>query len=363
MTATHYEPTSGVSASSANSPQNCVSSDCATIRSSLLKMLGRQVDPCRNYNTYVCDSSDGLDDLPQPVELPRRGTLVEDVQAAREKRLHAVREGAVEGQSTFTALRDLCAVYGDVADAELSDAMTFLSVFKLNLLASGEGDEEDEDPLYRAMQLSLEFGVEPLLSFQRVFEYVVDASEPFRLEIGVSAHARDFFSDWSQVNREAWRKFYERCLSLGGLSGALARELGDELILADKEGRTSVPYGVILRVGNLMASVQNTAASVLLRDPSEMRHLNIGRSTGFPQSAWSADGFAPFWLLGDLGPGFLRDWLTTLRAWHVLPPVVQAHLALLARVVGTDRNMHRFFLPPHFYEHGLAAYNYAALGQ
>ncbi|XP_077508056.1 uncharacterized protein LOC144119261 [Amblyomma americanum] len=25
--------------------------------------------------------------------------------------------------------------------------------------------------------------------------------------------------------------------------------------------------------------------------------------------------------------------------------------------------MHRFFLPPHFYEHGLAAYNYAALGQ
>ncbi|KAH7949704.1 hypothetical protein HPB49_014135 [Dermacentor silvarum] len=220
-------------ATSSSAARRCVSDDCTAIRSSLLAMLKSQVDPCRSSNTYVCDASEVTDVL-QPVELPRTGVLIEDVQPGRKKT--AQNANTKKDESTFTALRDLCVVYGDVVDAELADVMVFLSIFKLNLAAMH--DSTDEDPLYRSMQLSLEFGIEPLLSFQRVFEYVVDASEPFRLEMGVSSHVQEFFSDWSQVSLDAWQKFYDYGLSLAGLSsaGALVRQLRDQLISADKDG-------------------------------------------------------------------------------------------------------------------------------
>ncbi|KAL1473979.1 hypothetical protein MTO96_038327 [Rhipicephalus appendiculatus] len=97
------------------------------------------------------------------------------------------------------------------------------------------------------------------------------------------------------------------------------------------------------------------------RRPS--RQVPVGRITGFPQSAWSSGQFAPFWVLDELGAGFLRDWLSTLRSWYVLPPIVQAHTLLMAGVVPVDGYFYKYFQPPHFYEDGLAAYNYASLGQ
>ncbi|KAH6932070.1 hypothetical protein HPB50_002820 [Hyalomma asiaticum] len=488
----------------------CATRDCKAITTALVRMLRRQADPCRFYNTYACDASEVDFTLPQP-----------SAQVAQIGPPNASWEGEISDKSagtasalpktTYGALKDLCLAYGDDDDADVGDALAFMSVLKLNL--TGMRDNSDEDPLYRAMQLSLEFGVHSLLTFHRVFEYVVDASEPFRLEISVSKSVRDLAADWVQVNRDVWPKFFEYCLSFCGLhvGSPLSKSLRDELISLDAEvvdilssrmdpatkeaysespssftfhelaaytdnmvsadrwrqllaehgraeffvhesvlaypralrlagllsdprrrlamrrllawhlllyllgpkraviqayqdaaydaikmpghvldttlrrceamlvhtsgirgvmlpffdGTTNITYGRIAKAGNLMASVQNAAVLVLQSNGSSKtkRQTIVAHTTAFPQSAWSSGQFAPFWVLEELGAGFLRDWLSTLRSWHVLPPIVQAHLLLVAGVVPVDGYFYKYFQPPHFYEDGLAAYNFASLGQ
>ncbi|XP_075539875.1 uncharacterized protein LOC142574737 [Dermacentor variabilis] len=215
-------------------PYECATRDCKAISTRLVGMIRRQADPCRFYNTYVCDPSEADFALSQPsvpvVQIGNSNTSSEGGSRAKSA-------GAASGdtKTTYGALKDLCLAYGDVDDAEIGDALAFLSVLKLNL--TGMRDNAEEDPLHRAMQLSLEFGVHSLLNFQRVFEYVVDASEPFRLEISVSAHVRDFVADWVQVNRDVWPKFFEYCLSLCGLpiGSPLNKNLRDQLISLDDE--------------------------------------------------------------------------------------------------------------------------------
>lgn len=137
------------------------------------------------------------------------------------------------------------------------------------------------------------------------------------------------------------------------------------LALRPRAGTSNITYGGIVKAGNLMASIQDAAVQVLQPNgsASTLHKFSVSHITGFPQSAWSSGQFAPFWVFGELGAGFLRDWLSTLRSWHALPPIVQAHLLLLAGVVPVDAYFYKYFQPPHFYEDGLAAYNFASLGQ
>ncbi|KAL1473980.1 hypothetical protein MTO96_038328 [Rhipicephalus appendiculatus] len=215
-------------------PYECATRDCKAITTGLVRILRHQADPCRSYNTYVCDASEDGFALPQPsAPVVQIGTAsTSSPGGSMDKPAGAASSGS---RTTYAALKALCLAYGDDDDADVGSVLAFLSVLKLNLTAMR--DDADEDPLHRAMQLSLEFGVHSLLTFQRVFEYVVDASEPFRLEISVSSNVRDFVADWVQVNRDVWPKFFDYCLSFCGLhiGTPLSISLRDELISLDAE--------------------------------------------------------------------------------------------------------------------------------
>ncbi|KAH6942607.1 hypothetical protein HPB50_008432 [Hyalomma asiaticum] len=60
---------------------------------------------------------------------------------------------------------------------------------------------------------------------------------------------------------------------------------------------------------------------------------------------------------------FLRYWLLVLRSWNALPPLMQAHLHLVVASGVPVNTVASYFEPPYYYDDGIAAYNFAALGQ
>ncbi|KAK8757831.1 hypothetical protein V5799_004538 [Amblyomma americanum] len=74
----------------------------------------------------------------------------------------------------------LCVRYGFKLNSSLADVKAFTGYFKLNLWQLRE--EPTEDVLARMLQLSLEYGLHPVVSFVRHFRYARDPSEPFELQ-------------------------------------------------------------------------------------------------------------------------------------------------------------------------------------
>ncbi|XP_077507989.1 uncharacterized protein LOC144119166 [Amblyomma americanum] len=97
----------------------------------------------------------------------------------------------------------LCVRYGFKLNSSLADVKAFTGYFKLNLWQLRE--EPTEDVLARMLQLSLEYGLHPVVSFVRHFRYARDPSEPFELQIDISERAREFFQQWDSLRR---RRFY-----------------------------------------------------------------------------------------------------------------------------------------------------------
>ncbi|XP_049520559.1 uncharacterized protein LOC125944254 [Dermacentor silvarum] len=137
------------------------------------------------------------------------------------------------------------------------------------------------------------------------------------------------------------------------------------------KGPSAMPLARILDITRMMARLQQTAAAIT-RGPVGLRLISADgsevASMTFPESTNAHSSQAPRLFAGvDTIPqaGFVADWLRRLRAWHVLPPVFQAHLELLAETVDKMVNgtVPHLFAPPYYYDDGLAAYNYAVLGQ
>ncbi|XP_070388945.1 uncharacterized protein [Dermacentor albipictus] len=140
------------------------------------------------------------------------------------------------------------------------------------------------------------------------------------------------------------------------------------------EGPSAIPIARMLHITRMMARLQQTAAAII-RGPLGLRLISADASEvasmTFPESTNAHSSQAPRFFAGvDTIPqgGFVADWLRRLRAWHVLPPVFQAHLKLLAEAVSetlddTVKTVGQLFEPPYYYDDGLAAYNYAVLGQ
>ncbi|KAH7949617.1 hypothetical protein HPB49_012789 [Dermacentor silvarum] len=141
----------------------------------------------------------------------------------------------------------------------------------------------------------------------------------------------------------------------------------------------------IVSVANFMVHFQNAVASVF-KSPLNNRsggatrnvtkqhdgvipvgnareHLDSGR--GDPFAAFTGiekhNGDTNDQQLALKGSSFPLLWLRRLRAWHALPPLLQALLPVMASLVHIKRP-NDFFRLPYYDIRALAAYNFAALG-
>ncbi|KAL1473974.1 hypothetical protein MTO96_038334 [Rhipicephalus appendiculatus] len=135
------------------------------------------------------------------------------------------------------------------------------------------------------------------------------------------------------------------------------------------EGAKAMPIARILDITRMMARLQQTAAAIT-RGPVGLRLISADgsevASMTFPQSASAHSSKAPRFFAGvDTIPqsGFVSDWLRRLRAWHVLPPLFQAYLQVMAVTLHETKVAGHLFEPPYYYDDGLTAYNYGVLGQ
>ncbi|KAK8765191.1 hypothetical protein V5799_024009 [Amblyomma americanum] len=116
----------------------------------------------------------------------------------------------------------------------------------------------------------------------------------------------------------------------------------------------------------MMARMQRTAATIVQGTTGSLA-ADTGaptRSSMFPDFVNAASGMAPRFFAGVdvIAQGnFVSDWLRRLRAWFALPALFQAHLADMVATEATSFG--RYLEAPYYYEEGLAAYNYAVLGQ
>ncbi|KAH7942693.1 hypothetical protein HPB51_028624 [Rhipicephalus microplus] len=157
------------------------------------------------------------------------------------------------------------------------------------------------------------------------------------------------------------------------------------------EGENAVSIETISNVTRFMAEFQDAAAFVF-RDGAKLQDVVASKAASaegsttpasrhvalFPESpAGSSEAEYLFRALGDTrtdtatstepdqaasAPTFPKLWLRRLRAWHALPPLVQALLPAMVSVVNVD-SLAAFFRPPYYDVRALPAYNFAALGQ
>ncbi|KAH6937591.1 hypothetical protein HPB50_001871 [Hyalomma asiaticum] len=156
------------------------------------------------------------------------------------------------------------------------------------------------------------------------------------------------------------------------------------------EGKNAVPASTISDVTHFMAELQEAVASVFKDGASNgsilasVTHSALPLAASAPSQAppianfrrLEADSESPF--AAFMGPtkttgktmkrdvdvqgSFLWRWLRRLRAWHSLPPLVQALLPAMTSVVAVNSPAD-FFRPPFYVPLAPPAYNLAALGQ
>ncbi|XP_077489155.1 uncharacterized protein LOC144099981 [Amblyomma americanum] len=150
------------------------------------------------------------------------------------------------------------------------------------------------------------------------------------------------------------------------------------------EGTDVVPVQTIVDVTRLMAEFQDAISSVFtlpkgqtgnlsaVAVASQTNHVPLfagrmhGRShpgnlfTAFDGLSENASGLTEDLATG--GRSFPLAWLRRLRAWHSLPPLVQALLPAMASVAKVAQPA-ALFRPPYYDVTAPPAYNFAALGQ
>ncbi|KAL1483588.1 hypothetical protein MTO96_033086 [Rhipicephalus appendiculatus] len=428
----------GRNASLENMRTACNNSVCQHLKDWFVDTVGRQADPCKKRNTFVCDSSVTFPSFPE-----------NDTEHTAEK-YGSSNDSAIEHfkygptGTDGDELMQSCAEYARNPQEGVQDVLSFLSRFNLDIRHMV--DDPTEDPLKRMMELSLEYGVDTPVAFSRKYDVIGEASAPFVIDIALNPEMNEFIAASRTMGEEDIEVFYRTFLShyalventtikeqlmdsddeisefvndtygsnqpvnmsIASLSNSTgvtqdhwielltlfgrSKHASHKHVTADEQALTMVAYlsrpdhrlhnrlvlaWHVLRylVGpklNVLSALNTTGAygdlgGIVTLTPEDKCRRLVENVIGVPYKAlwtcWKQDNATTTEQdQAATARNFLKLWLRRLRAWHVLPPLVQALLPGMASVVNVD-SLSAFFRPPYYDARALPAYNFAALGQ
>ncbi|XP_037512187.1 uncharacterized protein LOC119388889 [Rhipicephalus sanguineus] len=187
--------------------EGCTTPACLAIRHRLLGAIEPFMNPCRNLNFFSCSIGDRRALIEQEEENLEEASVPETDTSGQSfwapQRL--VRGRAPRIQAGGQALRDImihqCNLYSESLRDSLEVVEKVTGYFKLYY--PNVTDDSKEEPVARMLQLSLEYGLHPIVSFVRRFRYTRDPSEPFELRIDITERAKHYFRYWSERD-SAW---------------------------------------------------------------------------------------------------------------------------------------------------------------
>ncbi|KAH6942636.1 hypothetical protein HPB50_008751 [Hyalomma asiaticum] len=234
-----------------------------------------------------------------------------------------------------------------------------LSLFGRSKSASYEHVTTDEQALAMVVYLSHagdRLGKRIVLAWH-VLRYLVGPKVDFLATAKKSTSAHDDLDDVIMLTRE------DKCQRLvEKLSGVPYKAL-DML-----EGKDVVPVETISDVTRLMGEFQD-AASLVFKGGVKLGDAVANDRATAKASTTAASRRVALTLLRQWSKAsavaahnFPQLWLRRLRAWHALPPLMQALLPIMASMVNVESPA-TFFRLPYYDVRAPPTYNFAALGQ
>ncbi|XP_065289001.1 uncharacterized protein [Dermacentor albipictus] len=197
--------------------EGCSTPACLAIRHRLLGAIEPFMNPCRNLNYFSCSvgerrslvdqEEEAVDEGPGEAAVPGAERPVQFYRAphrlvrGRGPRIQA------DGKSLKSIMIRTCYLYSETLRNSLDVLPNVTQYFNLNF--PNVVFDPNEDPVERMLQLSLEYGLHPIVSFVRRFRYTRDPSEPFELQIDITERARHYFKYWNEHSSEG---FYNKTL-------------------------------------------------------------------------------------------------------------------------------------------------------
>ncbi|XP_049523915.1 uncharacterized protein LOC125945707 [Dermacentor silvarum] len=366
----------------------CNTSVCRTLQQWFVSTVVSQADPCRKKNRFVCDASLSLPPFEPSIEkvpaVTGKLTSTEGTEAVANAM--AVKSQSKKQPQDSNELFQSCFRYSMLRKEGVEDVLLFLSNFNLDFRHMVE--DSNEHPLTRMMELSFDYGIDVPVSFTRMHNIAGDGPQAFVLQVNINQEVNEFFVALDGLDETEVKEFYELCLSHYALLNHTS--FAEELIDADVERNGAVPVDTIAKVAIFMDQFQSAIAFVYNSSQQIVRFASPASSTTLAAAGTPSKEVALFPKLtspngapGELftamegakketggpkekeateaGRSFPLLWLRHLRAWHALPPLVQA---LLPVMVSLDKDRPAsFFRLPYYDAAALPAYNFAGLGQ
>ncbi|XP_077485816.1 uncharacterized protein LOC144096824 [Amblyomma americanum] len=207
--------------------RKCSTPLCRSLEKWFQKTVGRQANPCKEHNTFVCDPTVSFPGFKSSLA-KAQGTATSRAGRTKGK---AMREHDGSNQRQSADLLESCLEYSRWPNASVDDVLLFLS--HLNLDLRRMVDNPAEDPLARMMELSLDYGVEAPVSFFRQYDVTAKASAPYVVKITLHPEVNYFFNGFRSLEEEDILTFYQNCLKVLALLND--NLIAEQLVNADDE--------------------------------------------------------------------------------------------------------------------------------
>ncbi|XP_077508516.1 uncharacterized protein LOC144119870 [Amblyomma americanum] len=219
--------------------------NCSVMGDSLIAFLRDQLDPCRDFNKFVCQVTPRPRHRTRPAAFqqgeaasnmtgsPELGTPSGAASLWSQQSPAGGHLLSAKRYSGTDKLKQACYRYA----ASLEEGQTYLADllhgFKLHPVDTVY--DAEEDPVDRLLHIAFIFRLQPLVTFERRLVLTRHPSEFYDVWIDVAEELREFVTLWPLVEKDAWKPFYDACLTNSGanLSGLELTSLREKLYSAD----------------------------------------------------------------------------------------------------------------------------------
>ncbi|KAH7943026.1 hypothetical protein HPB52_004009 [Rhipicephalus sanguineus] len=297
----------------------CNNSLCRQLKDWFVNTVGRQADPCRKENTFVCDSSVTFPSFPANDTKHSADKNESSDDSANEH----YKYGPIGADGD--QLMKSCAEYARNPEEGVQDVLSFLSRFNLDIRHMV--DDPTEDPLKRMMELSLEYGVDAPVAFSRKYDVIGEASAPFVIDVILNHEMNEFVAASRTMGEEDIEGFYQTFLRRYALVENTT--IKEQLMDSDDEISEFVNdrYGSDQPVKMSIASLSNSTG--VTQDRWKELLTLFGRSKHASYEHVTADEQA-LAMVTYLSRPDQRLHNRLVLAWHVLRYLVGPKLDVLA---------------------------------